>query len=160
MTSRFILFAVAIFLAGCQALTPLASVGPGAKTWVGQLRYDTGTRTVVGDVILSGLPNGDFDLEFSKGGLPVLQIQTRGNQMRATGLLARGGWSGSAQHPPGPLKPWAELRQIGPHFNNPNETKAENIGIWAADFRRKGAALSGVEIRFSTGESMIFSFAQ
>ena len=77
MISRIIFVFAALLLVSCRSVQPLSSVGPGGKTRVGQLRYVTGSRTVVGDVILNSLPNGDFDLEFSKGGLPVLQIQIR-----------------------------------------------------------------------------------
>ena len=160
MISRIIFVFAALFLVSCQSVQPLSSVGSGGKTRVGQLRYVTGSRTVVGDVILNSLPNGDLDLEFSKGGLPVLQIQIRGDRMRATGLLARGGWSGSSLHPIAALKPWAELKQIVPHFDAAKETKAENPGAWSANFQRKQNALAGADLKFSGGKSMTFNFAQ
>jgi len=160
MISRVIFVVAAFFLAACQSLQPLPSVGPGTKTRVGQLRYDMRSRTVLGDVVLSSLSSGDYDLEFSKGGLPVLQIQTRGDRMRATGMLARRGWSGSTKQPPAPLKPWAMLKEIIPHFDNTKETKAENSSVWSANFQRKREVLSRAKVQFSTGESMVFNFAQ
>jgi hypothetical protein len=160
MISRFLFVWAALLLASCQSVQPLSSVGPGGKTRVGQLRYMTGTRTVVGDVVLNSLPDGDLDLEFSKSGLPVLQIQIRGETMRATGLLAHGGWSGSALHPIGPLRPWAELKQVVPYFERGDQKKAEKPGTWSANFRRKEHSLASADLNFSTGESMSFSFAQ
>jgi hypothetical protein len=160
MISRILSVFAALFLASCQSIQPLSSVGSGGKTRIGQLRYVTGSRTVVGDVVLNSLSNGDLDLEFSKGGLPVLQIQIRGDTMRATGLLARGGWSGSALRPIRPLRPWADLRQIVPHFENKNERIAENPGVWSANFQRKQNSVANADLKFSTGESMTFSFAQ
>jgi hypothetical protein len=157
MISRFLFVCAALLLASCQSVQPLSSVGPGGKTRIGQLRYATVSGTVVGDVVLDSLPNGDLDLEFSKGGLPVLQIQIRGETMRATGLLARGGWSGSALHPIGPLRAWAQLKQIVPHFETGK--RAEKTGIWSANFRREKNSLTSADVKFSTGEAMSFSFA-
>jgi hypothetical protein len=52
------------------------------------------------------------------------------------------------------------LKEIIPHFDNTKETKAENPSVWSANFQRKREVLSRAKVQFSTGESMMFNFAQ
>jgi hypothetical protein len=159
MTSRIIVALLAATLIGCRSVNELSGLGPEAKTRIGQLRYATGQRSVVGDIVLRSLAAGDYDLSFSKGGVTVLQLQTRGDNMTATGLLAGGGWSGAAARAPAPLRPWAMLKEVLPYFDS-NAPSAQKTGRWSATFLRQGGNLSRADIQFSPGRSMSFSFAQ
>jgi hypothetical protein len=159
MTSRILIILSAVLLAGCQSAKEISGLGPEAKTRVGQLQYTFGSRSIVGDIILRSLAGGDYDLYFSKGGVPVLEFQTRGQHMTATGLLARNGWSGATDEAPGPLKPWAMLREVLPYFDS-NVPSAQEPHQWSAIFVRKGGDLWRADVRFSGRKSMAFSFGQ
>jgi len=159
MTSRILAAFLAIFLIGCRSVSELSGLGPEAKTRIGQLRYATGERSVVGDIVLRNLTGGDYDLSFSKGGVTVLELQTRGTNMTATGLLARSGWSGPADHAPGPLRPWAMLKEALVYFDS-DSPAAQEPGRWSATFQRRNGTLLRADIRFSHNRSMAFSFAQ
>lgn len=159
MTSRIFILLFAILLAGCQSAKELSGLGPEAKTRIGQLQYTYGRRSIVGDIILRSLNGGDYDLYFSKGGVPVLEFQTRGPHMVATGLLARNGWSGATQEAPGALKPWALLREVLPYFDS-NVPSAQKPHRWSATFLRKDGILWRADVQFVGRKSMAFSFGQ
>jgi hypothetical protein len=159
MTSRIFAAFLAIILMGCRSVNELSGLGPEAKTRIGQLRYATGGRSVVGDIVLRNLTAGDYDLSFSKGGVTVLELQTRGPNMIATGLLAGSGWSGAADRAPGPLKPWAMLREALVYFDS-DAPSAQKPGQWSATFQRRNGNLLRADIKFSHNRSMSFSFAQ
>ena len=97
MTSRILILLSAFWLAGCQSAKEISGLGPEAKTRVGQLQYSYGGHSIVGDIILRSLNGGDYDLYFSKAGVTVLEFQTRGSHMAATGLLAQKRMVGSKQ---------------------------------------------------------------
>ena len=159
MTSRILIFLSALWLAGCQTAKEISGLGPEAKTRVGQLQYTFGGHSVVGDIILRTLNAGDYDLYFSKGGVTVLEFQTRGSHMAATGLLARNGWSGPTTEARGPLRPWATLREVLPYFDS-NVPTAQRPDRWSATFERKGGVLWRADVQFSGRRSMAFSFGQ
>ena len=71
----------------------------------------------------------------------MLEFQTRGSHMAATGLLAKNGWSGQTSEARGPLKPWAMLREVLPYFDS-NVPSAQKPHRWSATFERKGADVS------------------
>jgi hypothetical protein len=159
MTSRILIILSAILLAGCQSAKEISGLGPEAKTRIGQLQYANGGRSIVGDIILRSLKGGDYDLYFSKGGVPVLEFQARGSHMTATGLLARNGWSGETAQAPGPLKPWAMLSQVLPYFDS-NVPSAQKPHSWSATFERKGGILLRADVQFSRQKRMAFTFGQ
>ncbi|MBV8376052.1 MAG: hypothetical protein JO279_03530 [Verrucomicrobia bacterium] len=159
MTSRTLVLLTALLFAGCQSAKELSGLGPEAKTRIGQLQYSYGGHSIVGDIILRSLQGGDYDLYFSKGGVQVLEFQTRGSHMAATGLLAKNGWSGPPDEAPGPLKPWATLREILPYFGS-NVPSAEKPRRWSASFERNGGVLLRANVQFSGKKSMAFSFGQ
>ncbi|MBV8533426.1 MAG: hypothetical protein JO207_06475 [Verrucomicrobia bacterium] len=159
MTSR-ILIALSLFvLAGCQSVKEISGLGPEARTRIGQLRYATRSRSIVGDIILRNLSGGDYDLSFSKAGVPLLEFQTRGSRMTATGLFIRTGWSGELAHAPRSLRPWAMLSEVLPYFDT-NVPSAQNAGRWSAKFERKGGMLLRADVEFPGRSSMAFSFGQ
>jgi hypothetical protein len=159
MTSR-ILIALSLFvLAGCQSVKEISGLGPEARTRIGQLRYATRSRSIVGDIILRNLSGGDYDLSFSKAGVPLLEFQTRGSRMTATGLFIRTGWSGELAHAPRSLRPWAMLSEALPYFDT-NVPSAQNAGRWSATFERKGGMLLRADVEFPGRSSMAFSFGQ
>ena len=149
----------AVLLAGCQTGRELPGLGAEAATHSGQLRYATATRSFIGDFILRSAPSGDYDLIFSKSGVTLLQIQVHGDRMSATGSFARGGWTGSASHPPGQLRTWAELHQVVPYFTSTQPTASQG-NAWQATFDRRGSRLTSAQVRFAHGESLTFNFAQ
>ena len=159
MTSRVFVALLAIALVGCRSVSELSGLGPEAKTRIGQLRYATGERSVVGDIVLRNLAAGDYDLSFSKGGVSVLQVQARGPDIAATGLLAGSGWSGPADHAPGSLRPWAMLKEVLVYLDS-NVPSAQKPGRWSVTFRRKNGNLLRADIQFSHNRSMAFSFGQ
>jgi len=159
MTSRIIVAFWILALISCRSVNELSGLGPEAKTRIGQLRYATGKSSIVGDIVLRSLSAGDYDLSFSKTGVSVMELQTRGADMTATGLMARGGWSGPADHAPGPLKPWAMLKEVLPYFDS-KVPSAQSANRWSATFQRERGSLVKAEIRFSRDRSMAFSFAQ
>ena len=159
MTRRILILLSAILLAGCQSVKELSGLGPEAKTRIGQLNYITRNRSIVGDIVLRNLTGGDYDLSFLKGGVPVLEFQTRGSRMTATGLLIRTGWSGELAHAPGPLRSWAMLREVLPYFDT-NVPSAQKPGKWSATFQRKGDMLLRADVQFLGRTSMAFTFGQ
>jgi hypothetical protein len=159
MTSRIFTLLAAILLAGCQSAKEISGLGPEAKTRIGQLQYSYSSHSIVGDIILRSLQAGDYDLYFSKGGVQVLEFQTRGSHMAATGLLAKNGWSGRTDEAPGPLKPWATLREVLPYFDS-NVPSAEKPHRWSASFERKSGVLLRANVQFPGKKSMSFSFGQ
>jgi hypothetical protein len=159
MTSRIFILLSAILLAGCQSAKEMSGLGPEAKTRIGQLKYSYGAHSVVGDIILRSLNGGDYDLYFSKAGVTVLEFQTHGSHMAATGLLARNGWSGQTAEALGPLKPWAMLREVLPYFDS-NVPSAQKPHRWSATFERRGGMLLRADVQFAGRKSMAFSFGQ
>ena len=159
MTSRIFILLTAILLAGCQSAKEISGLGPEAKMRIGQLQYSYGGHSIVGDIILRNLNGGDYDLYFSKAGVTVLEFQTRGSHMAATGLLAKNGWSGQIDEARGPLKPWAMLREVLPYFDS-NVPTAQKPHRWSATFERKGGMLLRADVQFSGRRSMVFSFGQ
>jgi hypothetical protein len=147
-----------LLLCSCT-VSELPGLGSDAKTREGQMVYTTSRRSVVGDVILRTRSNGDYDLAFSKGGVSVLQLQSHGNELVATGLFARTGWKGPVDRAIGPLHSWALLKQVIPYFYS-NQSSARNGRKWSASFTRINGKLTGTKIDFARHESMIFSFAQ
>ena len=150
---------VALAVGACQTAREFSFLGQQGKTRIGQLFYASPKRAVVGDVVMNYLGTGDDDLSFAKGGVAVLQLQARNSRVRASGLLARGGFSGDIYHLPGPLKAWGELKSVIPYFDS-QEIQAEQPGRWKATFTRQGGILTRVEVVFPKGESMTFEFAQ
>jgi len=159
MIRRLFIFLCMVLLAGCQTTKELSGLGPEAKTRIGQLLYSYGGHSIVGDIILRSLNGGDYDLYFSKGGVPVLEFQSRGTHMAATGVLARNGWSGQIAEARGPLRPWATLRQVLPYFDS-NVPSAQRAHRWSASFVRKGGTLLRADVQFPGRKSMIFTFGQ
>jgi hypothetical protein len=159
MTSRILILLTAVLLAGCQSAKEISGLGPEAKTRVGQLQYTFGGHSIVGDILLRSLNGGDYDLYFSKAGVTVLEFQTRGSHMAATGLLTKNGWSGEISEARGPLRPWATLREVLPYFDS-NLPSAQKPHRWSATFERKNGMLWRADVQFSGRKSMAFSFGQ
>ncbi len=98
--------------AGCQ--TPHEFTTPDAswKTRAGQLKYTSGERVLVGEVVVSQRGAADFQIEFQKGGgLPLLKLRMDSTTARAEGILARGSWQGAPDRAPKPIRGWVGLRE-------------------------------------------------
>ena len=78
----------------------------------GQLKYTSGERVLVGEVVVSQRGAADFQIEFQKGGgLPLLKVRMDSTTARAEGLFARSGWQGPPDRAPKPLRGWIGLRE-------------------------------------------------
>ena len=109
---RCIVLALAGMLASCA--TPHEFTAPDAswKTQTGQLKYTSGGRVLVGEVVVSRKGAADFQLEFQKGGgLPLLKLRMDATTALAEGLFARGSWQGAPDQAPEPLRGWLGLRE-------------------------------------------------
>ncbi len=159
MRTRFWLLIALGALAGCQSVEEISSLGPQAKTRIGQMLYQTPKRSVAADVYLSTLANGDYALTMTKSGVTILQLEARDDSLTAAGLLVRNGFTGNIRRLPAPLRPWGEFRAIIPHFDG-NENQAGEPGRWQATFERESGHLTTAEIRFQQGTSMVFSFSR
>jgi hypothetical protein len=156
---RFLpIFFLALILSGCQTVNELPGLGSNAKRHDGQMVYQTPRTSIAGDVILRTSPSGDYDLVLLKGGVQVLQVQAHDDQLVASGLFARNGWTGPLDRAPGPLKSFALLKQVVPYFDSTQDS-AQNGNIWNATFQRNGNQLVGAKVQFRRLGSMTFSFA-
>ena len=109
---RGIVLALAGMLAACA--TPHEFTTPDAswKTRTGQLKYTSGERVLVGEVVVSQRGAADFQIEFQKGGgLPLLKLRMDSTTARAEGIFARGSWQGTPDRAPKPLRGWVGLRE-------------------------------------------------
>lgn len=103
---------VALLLAACQ--TPHSFTTPDAswRTHTGQLKFTSGERVLIGEVVVSQRGAEDFQLEFQKGGgIALLKLRLDATTARAEGLLARGSWQGPPEKAPAALRGWMELRK-------------------------------------------------
>ena len=102
---------VALLIAGCQTPHEFATPDASWKTRAGQLKYTSGARVLVGEVVVSQRGALDFQIEFQKGGgLPLLKLRMDATTARAEGLFARGSWQGAPDHAPAALRGWVGLR--------------------------------------------------
>ena len=109
---RCIALALAGILAACQ--TPHEFVDDRSGEWsiqTGQLKYASGGRVLVGEVIVRRRGAAGFQIQFHKGvGIPLLSLRMDATTARAEGPLARGVWQGPPDRAPKPLRGWIELR--------------------------------------------------
>ena len=111
-----LLFVIAFLsLAACQTPHEFTTPGPSWRTRTGQLKYTSGERVLVGEVIVSQRGASDFQLEFQKGGgLPLLKLRMDSTTVRAEGIFARGSWQGAPDRAPKPLRGWVGLLEAFP----------------------------------------------
>ena len=107
---------IALILAGvltaCATRHEFTAPNASWKTRTGQLKYTSGERVLVGEVVVSQRGASDFQIEFQKGGgLPLLKLRMDATTARAEGLFARGSWQGSPDRAPKPLRGWVGLRE-------------------------------------------------
>lgn len=110
--NRLTVIALAAMLAACA--TPHEFPAPDASwiTRTGQLKYTSGERVLIGEVVVSRKGAADFQIEFQKGGgLPLLKLRMDAAAARAEGILARGSWQGAPDQAPEPLRGWVGLRE-------------------------------------------------
>jgi hypothetical protein len=100
-------------LTGCQ--TPHEFTDDRSGKWTiqtGQLKYTSGERVLVGEVVVMQRGAEGFQIEFQKGGgLPLLKLRMDATMARAEGILARGTWQGPPDRAPNPLRGWVGLRE-------------------------------------------------
>ena len=110
---RWFSIAFAGILAGCQAPHEFADDRSGKwSIQTGQLKYTSGERVLVGEVVVMQRGATGFQIEFQKGGgLPLLKLRMDSTTARAEGLFARGSWQGAPDHAPAALRGWIGLRE-------------------------------------------------
>lgn len=109
---RWIALILGGMLAACATPHEFAAPDASWKTRTGQLKYTSGERVLVGEVVVSQRGASDFQIEFHKGGgLPLLKLQMDVSTARAEGLFARGSWQGTPERAPKPLRGWVGLRE-------------------------------------------------
>lgn len=98
--------ATCFVLAGCATVPPFPEPDRTWQTFNGQLQYITAGSRVIGEFEASSR-NGDFRLQFTKGGaVPLIRVSRHQQYARAEGALARGRWQGTAEHAPSALRGW------------------------------------------------------
>jgi hypothetical protein len=101
-------------LAACQ--TPHQFVDDRSEKWTmqtGQLKYTSGGRVLIGEVVVHQRGRTDFQIGFQKAaGLSLLNLRMDATTARAEGPLARGVWQGAPNQAPKPLRGWIELRDV------------------------------------------------
>ena len=98
--------------AGCQTPHEFTAPDSAWKTQTGQLKFTSGERVLIGEVVVSRKGAADFQIEFQKGGgLPLLKLRMDATTARAEGILARGSWQGAPDQAPKPLRGWVGLRE-------------------------------------------------
>ena len=108
---RHVLAAAVLFFAACQTPHEFTAPDRSWTTQTGQLKYTSGQRVLVGEVVVSRRGASDFQIEFQKGGgLPLLKLRMDATTARAEGLFARGSWQGAPDRAPKPLRGWVALR--------------------------------------------------
>lgn len=110
---RWIALALAGLLTACQTPHEFADERSGKWTiQTGQLKYTSGERVLVGEVVVMQRGASDFQIEFLKGGgLPLLKLRMDATMTRAEGVFARGSWQGAPDRAPKPLRGWVGLRE-------------------------------------------------
>ena len=147
--------AFALALTGCQ--TPHSFPAPDA-TWqahVGQLKYSNRKRTLIGDVVVQQRGEGEFQLDFIKGGgLPLLSLRQDAATSRAEGILVHGSWQGAADAAPRTLRPWMKLRDGFAHPPLPGSAKTAH-----AEAKYSGGQLTMLFLAFPDDDQrFVFQF--
>ena len=108
-----LLLASSLIFGACQ--TPHEFVDDRSGKWTiqtGQLKYTSGARVLVGEVVVNQMGASGFQIEFLKGGgLPLLKLRMDATTARAEGIFARGSWQGPPDCAPKPLRGWIGLRE-------------------------------------------------
>jgi len=130
----------ALLLAGCQLPTGgpprnpalaaaearlFAVPATGKKSSIGQLRYVTPARSVIGDTVVNRSGGGEyFQVDFAAGpGVPLMRLQIAGDEALAEGLFAWGRWRGKVDRHPGRVAQWVALRDVFLIADNPASRK-------------------------------------
>lgn len=102
-----------LLLAGCATTQrDLPDPPADAREFAGQLRYQSGESSVIGEVVIRA-KGDDFSLTFLSGpGFPLMKWQQSGSDARAEGVLARRPWQGDVAQAPESLRGWAKLSKF------------------------------------------------
>lgn len=100
------LLTACLMVAGCRTIPPFPEPDRSWQTFTGQLQYITASSRVIGEFEAS-TRNGDFRLQFTKGGaVPLIRVARHQQYAHAEGALARGHWRGVADGSPAALRGW------------------------------------------------------
>ena len=109
---RYLSLSAALFLSGCATSSHTFAPISKARTATGQVRYEGGGRSVIGELLVSHGAEGGR-LEFGKGaGVSLLRVLSDKTNIRFEGPLARG----TRELPrgaklPGHLVVWGQLAE-------------------------------------------------
>lgn len=102
------------------------------KVSVGQLRYVTPARAVIGDSVVTRAEGGRFQTDFTTGpGVPLMRVQLVGNEALAEGLFAWGRWRGKADRS-GRLSSWTTLREVFAAADAPARSRRSSTSLQLA----------------------------
>ncbi len=161
--------AVMLLLSGCQTLPPGRDIsgrfpepGAGWHNEVGQLRYVTPERAVIGEVVVSRKAASDFQLDFLTGpGVPLMRLRLSGVDAYAEGLFARGHWEGNPARA-GRLSGWFALREVFAAAKEGTFRSAPRARLqWSAEAEDAAGRLERLSVEFpKTRERFVFVFAR
>lgn len=112
MKHVFLALISGLSLSGCLSLpAPMKfAAAPSAKARSGQVRYQQGEQSLIGEALISYVSATDYYLGFGAGpGFPLLELRRDGEQVTAQGALARGRWRGEAKRAPAQIAAWLAL---------------------------------------------------
>jgi len=158
LPALLLIFAGAAVLTGCAGRDNFAAPTADWQTFTGQMYY-SGTRSVVGDVVVRRLGQSDFRLEFSSGpGFPLMRLSQSAIRSRAEGVFAHGSWQGGAEHAPKLLRSWLHLRDVFTAL--PGHDGSFRQGPWRAQAHYTEGKLEQLTISNSNGERFAFHFSR
>jgi hypothetical protein len=159
MRALILLGAVALSLsfAGCQTAHTFATPQNSWRSHIGQLKYSTRQRTLIGEVVVQARGDEEFQLDFLKGGsFALISIREDRTTARAEGVLARGRWQGVPASAPKPLRPWLALREA---FAQPHANPANAATSWQGHAEYNGGQLGLLDLTFPEDhQHFVFQF--
>ncbi len=150
--------AMMALVTGCQTPRTFATPEASWKSHIGQLKYDSGERTLVGEVIVTRSAPQEFQLEFLKGGsFRLLKLWMSGSDARAEGVLARGSWQGALDRAPDHLQTWVQLPAIFA-ATDAGQRQWTAAGV-SVEIQATGKTIDQIRVRaLSSDEEFVFRF--
>ncbi len=151
---------IALFPA-CQTPHTFATPEASWKSHIGQLKYASGGRIIIGEVVVTRAAPREFQLEFVKGGsFRLLKVWVSENHARAEGVLARGTWQGTPDRPPDHLRSWLQLPAVFAAADNGQRAwTADSAGGPSAEIQMTRGKIQQVRLHSpSPAEDLVLLF--
>lgn len=149
--------ALSLSVAACRTTHTFATPDAAWRAHIGQLKFSTPERTVIGEVVVQQRGAQEFQLDFLKGGsFPLISIREDATIARAEGALARGQWQGSPHTAPKFLRSWLALREA---FAQPQSSPAGAVTTWRGQSTKEAGQLSTLTLTFPEDQQrFVFQF--